>query len=64
VKNIIFDLGAVMFDWNPKLISETITTHIELQNRIQNELFLHQNRLDMDCGLVTEGEAVMVDSEN
>lgn len=63
VKNIIFDLGAVMFDWNPKLISETFTADIELQNRIQNELFFHQNWLDFDCGLVTEEEATIIASE-
>lgn len=63
MKNIIFDLGAVMFEWNPKVISETFTADIDLQNRIQNELFFHQNWLDFDCGLVTEEEAIIVASE-
>lgn len=63
VKNIIFDLGAVMFDWNPKLISETFTSDVELQKRIQNELFFHQNWLDFDCGLVTEEDAIRIASE-
>lgn len=63
MKNIIFDLGAVMFDWNPKLISERFTDDINLQSRIQNELFYHHNWLNFDCGLVTEEEAIFVASQ-
>ena len=31
VKNVIFDLGAVMFHWNPEKITEIFTNDIELQ---------------------------------
>lgn len=57
MKNIIFDLGAVMFDWNPKKISESFTDDIDLQKRIQSQLYYHQDWMDFDCALITEVEA-------
>ncbi|GMR15741.1 MAG: hypothetical protein BMS9Abin31_0028 [Gammaproteobacteria bacterium] len=63
VKNVIFDLGAVMFDWNPKKIAENFTNDIELQNRIQSELYYHQDWMDFDCALITEKEAIERASE-
>ena len=38
IKNVIFDLGAVMFAWNPKSIAENFTSDVELQKRIQSHL--------------------------
>ena len=63
VKNVIFDLGAVMFDWNPKKISENFTNDVELQNKIQKELYYHQDWKDFDCALITEEEAIQRASE-
>jgi len=57
IKNVIFDLGAVMFDWNPKAISERFTSNVDLQNRIQSQLYYHQDWKDFDCALITEIEA-------
>lgn len=57
IKNVIFDLGAVMFNWNPKAISENFTNDIDLQKRIQSELYYHQDWKDFDCALITEKEA-------
>lgn len=58
IKNVIFDLGAVMFEWNPKRISENFTNNVELQQRIQTELFYHQDWADFDCALITEQETI------
>lgn len=58
IKNVIFDLGAVMFNWNPKSISENFTNDIDLQKRIQSKLYYHQDWKDFDCALITEKEAV------
>ena len=63
IKNIIFDLGAVMFDWNPKSISERFTSDVDLQNRIQSQLYYHQDWKDFDCALITETEATKRASE-
>jgi len=63
VKNVIFDLGAVMFNWNPKGITENFTDDIDLQKRIQAELYYHQDWMDFDCALITEEEATRRASE-
>lgn len=63
IKNVIFDLGAVMFNWNPKAIAENFTNDIELQKRIQSELYYHQDWKDFDCALITEEEATKRASE-
>ena len=57
IKNVIFDLGAVMFDWNPKSIAENFTSDVELQERIQSQLYYHQDWIDFDCALITEEQA-------
>lgn len=33
IKNVIFDLGAVMFDWNPEKITKNFTDDTELQKK-------------------------------
>ena len=63
IKNVIFDLGAVMFDWNPKKITENFTDDVVLQQRIQAELYYHQDWMDFDCALITEEEATERASE-
>ena len=60
---MIFDLGAVMFDWDPKKISVNFTDDVDLQNRVQTELFYHQDWIDFDCALITEAEATKRASE-
>lgn len=57
IKNIIFDLGAVMFNWNPKSIAENFTDDVELQKKIQSQLYYHKDWVDFDCALITEKEA-------
>lgn len=57
IENVIFDLGAVMFDWNPKSIAENFTHDVELQERIQSQLYYHQDWIDFDCALITEEQA-------
>ena len=57
MKNVIFDLGAVMFNWNPKAIAENFTDDVDLQERIQSELYYHQDWIDFDNALLTEVEA-------
>lgn len=63
IKNVIFDLGAVMFDWNPGKITKNFTDDIELQKRIQSELYYHQDWIDFDCAIITEIEATKRASE-
>lgn len=58
MKNVIFDLGAVMFDWNPEAIAQNFTNDIQLQNRILSQLYYHQDWIDFDCALITEKQAI------
>ena len=58
IKNVIFDLGAVMFNWSPEKITKNFTDDIELQKRIQTQLYYHQDWVDFDCALITEKEAI------
>ena len=58
IKNVIFDLGAVMFDWNPKSITENFTSDVELQEHIQSQLYYHQDWMDFDCALITEKQTI------
>jgi len=57
-KSIIFDLGAVMVDWNPQAIAQNFTTDKALQNNIIQQLFQHKNWLDFDQGLITENKLI------
>jgi len=59
MKNVIFDLGAVMFNWSPQNISESFTENVDLQNLIQQELFCHKNWIEFDCGLISETELML-----
>lgn len=63
IKNVIFDLGAVMFNWNPKEITENFTEDVGLQKKIQSELYYHQDWIDFDCALLTEEETTKRASE-
>ena len=58
IKNVVFDLGAVMFKWNPKSIAENFTNDVELQERIQSQLYYHQDWMDFDCALITEKQTI------
>ena len=53
-RSIIFDLGAVMVDWNPKLIAKSFTNNLDLQQSILQNLFHNKIWLDFDNGLISE----------
>lgn len=63
IKNVIFDLGAVMFEWNPIKITKNFTGDVELQKKIQAELYYHQDWMDFDCAIITEIETTKRASE-
>ncbi len=58
MKNVIFDLGAVMFEWNPKKISVNFTDDVVLQNKIEKELYYHQDWIDFDNAIINETQAI------
>ncbi len=57
-KTIIFDLGAVMVNWNPQAIVLAFTVDASLQQSIINKLFLSPLWIEFDNGLITETELI------
>jgi len=58
ILNVVFDLGGVVFNWNPdKLIAEIFE---ENKNRqlIRSEIINHDDWVDLDRGTLSEGEAI------
>jgi len=58
VRNVIFDLGGVVLDWNPDRILESYYADPESRAVMKTELFLHADWIQMDRGMVTEPEAL------
>lgn len=57
MKQVVFDFGGVLVDWNPQKIVQTFTNDKALQEKLQREVFQHQDWLDLDKGIRTEQEA-------
>ncbi len=57
-KSIIFDLGAVMVDWNPQAIAEDYSSDTNIQRSIIHQLFNHSRWIDFDSGLISEEELI------
>ncbi len=62
-KSIIFDLGAVMVDWNPHLIAQGFTDKPALQETLIENLFHHQTWINFDNGLISELELIQSSSQ-
>ncbi len=56
MKKIIFDLGAVLIEWNPAAVASGFTDDLELQKRITNDIYVHQLWAEFDLGLSSETE--------
>jgi len=58
MRNVIFDLGGVVLDWNPDAILEGHYTDPEERATMKAALFKHPDWLQMDRGTLTESEAL------
>lgn len=56
MRNIIFDLGGVVLDWNPDAILESYYADPEARAAMKQALFQHPEWLEMDRGTLTEAE--------
>ena len=56
VKNVIFDLGGVVFDWNPDHIVSRVQPVAELQAALKEALFGHADWRMFDRGTLSESE--------
>ncbi len=58
MRNIIFDLGAVMVEWNPPVIVANYTADKDLQRLLMAELYEHSDWLDLDRGTLSEQQLI------
>ena len=58
MRNVIFDLGGVVLDWNPDLILENFYTNTDARAAMKAALFQHPDWLQMDRGVLTEPEVI------
>ena len=58
IRNVIFDLGGVVFDWNPDHIVSRVQPVPELRAALKEALFGHADWRLFDRGALTEPEIV------
>jgi len=58
VKNWVFDLGAVLLEWNPQAILSTFTSNNDQHALLMKEIFQHPDWLAMDRGQLSEELAI------
>ena len=58
MRNVIFDLGGVVLDWDPDAILEDYYTDPKERAAMKAALFKHPDWLQMDRGTLTESEAL------
>lgn len=58
MRNVIFDLGGVVLEWNPDKILESYYSDPSARAAIKAALFKHPDWLQMDRGTLTESEAL------
>jgi putative hydrolase of the HAD superfamily len=58
VRNVIFDLGGVVFDWNPDHIVARVQPVPELRAALKEALFGHADWRHFDRGTLSESELI------
>jgi len=57
--NIVFDLGGVVFDWNPESIIHRLFQDSETRNLVRAEIFEHPDWIELDRGAISLEQAVV-----
>lgn len=60
IKQVVFDFGGVLIEWNPENIAKMCTLDLELRNIIQNEILKHSDWLRLDKGELSEQQAASI----
>lgn len=63
IKNVIFDLGKVLINWDLDNFSKSYTSDPKLQKSIVDDIFTHNDWHMLDKGAITEEEAELRFSE-
>jgi putative hydrolase of the HAD superfamily len=56
VKNVIFDLGGVLIEWNPDRILASYYADPQMRTIMKTALFLHPDWLQLDRGTLNEAD--------
>lgn len=57
IKNIIFDLGRVLINWDLEKFAKNYTSNKTLQKHIVEDIFTHSDWHTLDCGIIDEETA-------
>ena len=56
--NIVFDLGGVVFKWQPDQIIESVFDNEETQKKVKTQIFEHPDWAELDRGTLSVDEAI------
>ena len=56
--NIVFDLGGVVFNWQPDKIIESVFDDLETQQLVKTEIFGHSDWVELDRGTLSLERAI------
>lgn len=56
--NIVFDLGGVVFNWQPAAIIASVSDDPKVQELLRKEIFEHPDWLELDRGTITLERAI------
>ena len=59
IRNVIFDLGGVVFEWNPDAIIQSVFDDAAVRARIKTQIFAHPDWAETDRGTLTETDAIV-----
>ena len=57
--NIVFDLGGVVFNWQPDLIIRSVFADVETQDLVKAKIFEHNDWVELDRGTIDFDQAVV-----
>jgi putative hydrolase of the HAD superfamily len=58
LQHIIFDLGGVVFAWNPDSIIEAVIDDADMRTFVKSDIFPHPDWQEADRGTVTEAQII------
>jgi putative hydrolase of the HAD superfamily len=56
--NIVFDLGGVVFRWQPETIIKSLFEDAETQDRVREGIFEHPDWIELDRGTIALDQAI------
>lgn len=56
--NIVFDLGGVVFNWQPDAIIKSVFDDLETQDLVRKKVFEHSDWVELDRGAISLEQAI------